>query len=74
MLEKMPPIEVFVGLDTLRAGSDAISKSLPTRAKLQEWLIEHDRIEKETEIFDAGEFRKLKTFTKGAENIIFLSQ
>lgn len=65
VLEKMPPIEVFIGLDTLRAGSDEISKSLPTRAELQQWLVEHDRTEKETEIFDAGEFRKLKKFTKG---------
>lgn len=26
---------------------------------------EHDRIEKETETFDSGEFKKLKKFTKG---------
>ena len=61
----MPPIEVFVGLDTLRSGSETISSELPTRAELKAWVAEHDKIEKETEIFDAGEFRKLKKFTKG---------
>jgi len=61
----MPPIEVFVGLDTLRSSSEMISSVLPTRAELQAWVAEHDKIEKETEIFDAGEFRKLKKFTKG---------
>jgi hypothetical protein len=61
----MPPIEVFVGLDTLRSGSETISSELPTRAELKTWAAEHDKIEKETEIFDAGEFRKLKKFTKG---------
>jgi hypothetical protein len=65
MLEQMPPIEVFVGLDTLRSGSETISSELPTRAELKAWVAEHDKIEKETEIFDAGEFRKLKKFTKG---------
>ena len=61
----MPPIEVFVGLDTLHSDSGTISSELPTRAELQSWVVEHDKIEKETEIFDAGEFRKLKKFTKG---------
>lgn len=61
----MPPIEVFVGLDALRSGSATISSELPTRAELRAWVVEHDKIEKETEIFDAGEFRKLKKFTKG---------
>jgi hypothetical protein len=61
----MPPIEVFAALDSLRSGSEEISRSLPTREELQNWLVEHDRIEKETEIFDAGEFKKLKQFTKG---------
>jgi len=61
----MPQIEVFVGLDALRSGSEAISSELPTRAELRAWVVEHDKIEKETEIFDAGEFRKLKKFTKG---------
>ena len=61
----MPPIEVFVGLDTLRSASEVISPELPTRAELKAWVVEHDKIEKETEIFDAGEFKKLKKFTKG---------
>jgi hypothetical protein len=61
----MPPIEVFVGLDALRSGSETISSGLPTRAELRAWIADHDKIEKETEIFDAGEFRKLKKFTKG---------
>lgn len=65
----MPPIEVFAGLDTLRSGSETISSQLPTRAKLQAWVAEHDKIEKETEIFDAGEFRKLKKFTKGTSSL-----
>jgi hypothetical protein len=61
----MPPIEVFVGLDHLGSGSETTSSELPSRAKLKAWVAEHDKIEKETEIFDAGEFRKLKKFTKG---------
>ena len=43
---------------------DQIS-GLATRAQLDEWLVEHDRIEKETEIFDSGDLKKLKKFTKG---------
>ena len=39
---------------------------LPTRAQLQEWVTEHDHIEKETEIFDRGELQKLRKLTKGA--------
>ena len=61
----MPPIEVFVGSDTLRSGSETTSSELPSRTELKAWVVEHDKIEKETEIFDAGEFRKLKKFTKG---------
>lgn len=38
---------------------------LPSRGQLQDWLTEHDRIEKETEIFDSGELKKLRKFTKG---------
>ena len=38
---------------------------LPTRDELQQWFAEHEKIEKETEIFDSGELRKLKKFTKG---------
>lgn len=60
----MPPIQVFVGLDAVRASAKEVP-GLPTRAELQQWLEEHDKIEKETEIFDSGELRKLKKFTKG---------
>lgn len=64
-LEQMPPIEVFVGLDAVRASAEEIP-GLPAREELNQWLVEHDKIEKETEIFDSGELRKLKKFTKGA--------
>ncbi|KAI0751307.1 hypothetical protein C8Q80DRAFT_1099389 [Daedaleopsis nitida] len=64
-LGQLPPIEVFVGLDAVRASATDVP-GLPTRAQLQEWLKEHDRIEKETEIFDSGELKKLKKFTKAA--------
>jgi hypothetical protein len=66
-LEKMPPIEVFIGLDAIRASAEEVP-GLPTRAELQKWLAEHDIIEKETEIFDTGELKKLKKFTKGTFN------
>ncbi|KIJ70347.1 hypothetical protein HYDPIDRAFT_35741 [Hydnomerulius pinastri MD-312] len=65
-LEKLPPIEVFVGVDDLRTSSESIPAGLPTREQLREWLAEHDRIEKETEIFDSGELKKLRKFTKAA--------
>ncbi|KAF9221932.1 hypothetical protein BS17DRAFT_709612 [Gyrodon lividus] len=64
-LEQLPPIEVFVGSNALRTSTDFIP-GLPTRKQLQEWLAEHDRIEKETEIFDSGELKKLRKFTKAA--------
>lgn len=64
MLERMPLIQVFVGLDAVRASAEEVP-GLPTRAELKQWTEEHDRIEKETEIFDSGELRKLKKFTKG---------
>ncbi|KZT13142.1 uncharacterized protein LAESUDRAFT_30786 [Laetiporus sulphureus 93-53] len=54
-LENMPAVEVFGPLDTL-----------PSRAELEEWFAEHDRIEKDIRIFDDGELRKLKKFTKAA--------
>ncbi|KAF9247014.1 hypothetical protein BU15DRAFT_69858 [Melanogaster broomeanus] len=64
-LEQLPPIEVFVGIDALRTSAESIP-GLPTRKQLQEWLAEHDRIEKETEIFDSGELKKLRNITKAA--------
>ncbi|KAG1892739.1 hypothetical protein F4604DRAFT_1701340 [Suillus subluteus] len=64
-LEALPPIEVFVGLDAIRTSAEDIP-GLPTREQLQEWLAEHDRIEKEIEIFDSGELKKLRALTKAA--------
>ncbi|GJE84717.1 hypothetical protein PsYK624_007930 [Phanerochaete sordida] len=64
-LEQLPPIQVFVGLDAVRESALEVP-GLPTREQLQAWLEEHDRIEKETEIFDRGELQKLKKFTKAA--------
>jgi len=63
-LEKLPPIEVFVGLDAIRSSAEDVP-GLPTRAELRQYLDEHDKIEKETEIFDSGELKKLRMFTKG---------
>lgn len=63
-LEQLPPINIFVGLDAVRSSATTVP-GLPTREELQQWVAEHDRIEKETEIFDSGELKKLKKFTKG---------
>jgi hypothetical protein len=67
----MPPVELFAGLDAVRASSPAVT-GLPTRKRLEEWLIEHDKIEKETEIFDSGELKKFKTITMGQCRSVFL--
>ncbi|KAK7061475.1 growth arrest-specific 2-like protein [Favolaschia claudopus] len=64
-LEQMPPIEVFVGMDAIRASAEEVP-GLPTRQELKQWLVEHDAIEKETEIFDSGELQTIKKFTKAA--------
>lgn len=63
-LEQLPPIQVFVGIDAVRTSADSVP-GLPSRQQLRDWLSEHDRIEKETEIFDSGELKKLRQFTKG---------
>ncbi|KAI0698913.1 hypothetical protein BC835DRAFT_628774 [Cytidiella melzeri] len=65
LLEQMPPIQVFVGLDVVRESAEEVP-GLPTREELKQWVIDHDKIEKETEMFDSGELRKLKKFTKAA--------
>ncbi|KAH8830682.1 hypothetical protein DL96DRAFT_1813693 [Flagelloscypha sp. PMI_526] len=65
VLEQMPPIQVFVGLHSVKASSDVVD-GLPSRDVLKQWLAEHDVIEKETEIFDTGELKKLRTFTRAA--------
>ncbi|KAJ6599331.1 hypothetical protein DFH09DRAFT_1130762 [Mycena vulgaris] len=64
-LEQMPTIEVFVGMEAVRASAEHVP-GLPTRQELQQWLVEHDAIEKETEIFDSGELKTIKKFTKAA--------
>ncbi|KAI9508653.1 hypothetical protein F5148DRAFT_1193951 [Russula earlei] len=65
LLEGMPPIGLFSDLDAVRASTAAVS-GLPTREQLEQWLVEHDKIEKETEIFDSGELKKFKKFTMAA--------
>ncbi|KAF5393549.1 hypothetical protein D9757_000277 [Collybiopsis confluens] len=65
LLEKMPPIQVFVGLDAVQTSAEEIP-GLPTRSELKQWLVEHDIVEKETEIFDTGELKKLRKFTRAA--------
>ncbi|OCH93570.1 hypothetical protein OBBRIDRAFT_749253 [Obba rivulosa] len=64
-LEQLPPVGVFVGLDAIRSSAEEVP-GLPSKAELEDWLAEHDRIEKEMEIFDSGELKKLKKFTKAA--------
>ncbi|KAJ7507495.1 hypothetical protein B0H11DRAFT_127062 [Mycena galericulata] len=64
-LEQMPPIEVFVGMDAIRTSAENVP-GLPSREELKQWLVEHDAIEKETEIFDSGELKTIKKFTKAA--------
>lgn len=61
----MPPIEVFVGIEALKTSAEEIP-GLPTHSELQQWIIEHDAIEKETEILDTGELKKLRNFTRGS--------
>ncbi|KAF7313589.1 Growth arrest-specific 2-like [Mycena chlorophos] len=65
VLEQMPPIEVFVGMDAIRESAEVVP-GLPTRQELDKWLVEHDAIEKETEIFDKGELQTIRKFTKAA--------
>ncbi|KAG9317266.1 hypothetical protein JVU11DRAFT_1460 [Chiua virens] len=64
-LKQLPPVEVFVGIDAVRTSAVPVP-GLPSREQLQEWMAEHNRIEKETEIFDSGELMKLRKFTKAA--------
>jgi hypothetical protein len=64
LLEQMPPIEVFAGIESLLESSGPVP-GLPTREELQSWLEEHDRIDAETEQFDTGDMNRLKKFAKG---------
>ncbi|KAJ7638555.1 hypothetical protein FB45DRAFT_1054825 [Roridomyces roridus] len=62
---KCRPVEVFVGMEAVRASAESVP-GLPSREELKQWLVEHDAIEKETEIFDSGELKTIKKFTKAA--------
>ncbi|EJD01433.1 uncharacterized protein FOMMEDRAFT_90275 [Fomitiporia mediterranea MF3/22] len=64
-LESLPPIDIFAGVQELEKTYDQIT-TLPTRAQLDEWIAEHDRIDKETEILDTGDLKKLKAVTRAA--------
>ncbi|KAF9534910.1 hypothetical protein CPB83DRAFT_843135 [Crepidotus variabilis] len=64
-LESLPPIDVFAGLEHVQASAEDVP-GLPTRAELQAMVAEHDTIDKETEIFDKGELKKLRQLTKAA--------
>lgn len=59
-LESLPLIEVFPDKKDITP-----SKTSATRAQWNDWLVEQDKIEKETEIFDSGDLKKLKKLTKG---------
>jgi len=65
----MPPIELFADLDAIRASTPVVS-GLPTREQLERWLVEHNKVEKETEIFDSGELKKFKNFTMGECRVV----
>ena len=64
LLQNLPPVDVFAGLDAVRSSAEVIPE-LPARAQLEQWLVEHDAIERETDILDSGELQKLRKFTKG---------
>ncbi|KAK0490783.1 hypothetical protein IW261DRAFT_1434108 [Armillaria novae-zelandiae] len=64
-LETLPPIEVFVGLEALQSSAEDVP-GLPSRSELQKWLQDHESIEKEIEIFDTGELKKLRKLTRAA--------
>ncbi|KAF7776341.1 hypothetical protein Agabi119p4_4734 [Agaricus bisporus var. burnettii] len=65
LLDDMPPINAFVGLDAIRISAETVP-GLPTRALLEEWIAKHDAVDRETEIFDTVELEKLRQLTKAA--------
>ncbi|KAG9006560.1 hypothetical protein FRB90_009863, partial [Tulasnella sp. 427] len=68
LLESMPPIEVFYGVDyILPANSGLPVPGLPTRQEVATWMVEHEKIEAETEQFDKGDMIRLKKMAKVAE-------
>ena len=62
-LESLPAIEVFAGADDMFISNEFSSPV--SQSMLAEWIREHDKIERETEVFDSGDLQKLKRFTKG---------
>ena len=60
---------MFAGLDALREQAEECP-GLPSREKLRQWMAEHDAIEKETEVFDTGELKKLRQLTKGEPAVV----
>lgn len=59
---------MFAGVDQLSTTTEEIH-GLATRTQLEDWLVEHEKIEKETETFDSGDLKKLKKFTKGISSL-----
>lgn len=62
----MPPIDVFHGVEhILPTNAGEPIEGLPTREEVAAWVVEHDKIEAETEQFDKGDMIRLKKFAKG---------
>ena len=61
-MEAMPPIEIYFELDNT---ADVTSIGSYRREQLELWFAGNDRIERETEQFDAGDMLKLKKFARG---------
>ncbi|KAG8846350.1 hypothetical protein FRB96_002020 [Tulasnella sp. 330] len=65
LLESMPPIDVFYGVEhILPTNSGVPIDDLPARDEVTAWVVEHDKIEAETEQFDKGDMIRLKKFAK----------
>ncbi|KAG8903372.1 hypothetical protein FRB99_003394 [Tulasnella sp. 403] len=65
LLESMPPIEVFRGVEhILPTTKDQPIQGLPTRQEVAAWIAEHEKIEAETEQFDKGDMNRLKDLAK----------
>jgi hypothetical protein len=63
LLESLHPIDAFARIDDLSKTQE--NSGLANRAQLEDWMAEHDKIEKETEMFDTGDLNKLRKLTKG---------
>ncbi|KIO27237.1 hypothetical protein M407DRAFT_233367 [Tulasnella calospora MUT 4182] len=65
LLEGMPPIDVFYGVEHILAtNSGEPVPGLPTRQEVTAWMAEHEKIEAETEQFDKGDMIRLKKMAK----------